>query len=123
MFLLQGKSPGPIVQALRALWIWALLRAPLCKKPPREWSSYPVYGGADLGYYYIVTELGFPVGHQQNLILDTGSQMMIVPCRGCRHCNGAHDHGLYDPRKSKTCQGISPSKVYMLWSCSPSRRK
>lgn len=76
-----------------------------------------------MGYYYITTEMGYPHGHKQNLILDTGSQMMIIPCRGCEECNYHHDNGLYNPRKSPTCQGVTHSNVYLMWSCSPWRRK
>ena len=82
-----------------------------------HWQSIPLTGGVSFGYYYIEVEIGFPNPKKQNLIYDTGSSMIIVPCKGCTECNKNHDNGLYDPKKSATCQGIKNDKVYLGWNC------
>ena len=80
-----------------------------------NWKSIPLRGSVSLGYFYVQIDLGYPISKRQNLIYDTGSKMMIVPCKGCVKCNKNHDNGLFDPNNSATCQGIALNKVYLSW--------
>ena len=93
-----------------------LISTSYCDESSR-WYSIPLIGGVNEGYYYVQMELGYPTGKTQNLIVDTGSKMTIVPCKGCSQCNEGHDNGLFDPRNSDTIQGIQPGKSYLNWVC------
>lgn len=54
---------------------------------------------------------------EQDLIIDTGSSMMIVPCKGCTECNSSHSNGLYDPEASDTCVPLKANTAYLRWIC------
>ena len=74
-----------------------------------------VQGGTQLGYYYIDSYIGNPP-QKKGLIIDTGSQLMIIPKRGCEQCN-PHQNGLFDERKSKTIKTLRSNKRYLGWKC------
>lgn len=58
--------------------------------------SIPLTGSADIGYYTVDVFVGTPP-KKQSLILDTGSNLMIIPCKGCEYCSNLHENGLFEP--------------------------
>jgi hypothetical protein len=44
-----------------------------------------LYGGYNLGYYYVNVYLGTPPT-KQTLIVDTGSSITTLPCSDCTDC-------------------------------------
>lgn len=73
----------------------------LIKNYYQEPTSLQLKGSADLGYYTVDAVIGSEK-HKVSLILDTGSNLMIIPCKGCTYCNDKHNNEFYDPNQSKT---------------------
>ena len=73
-------------------------------------------GNATLGYYYIDAYIGTPP-QKQALILDTGSNLTIIPCKGCKKCR-EHINPMYDSSKSSTFQRLRYGNDYIGWKCS-----
>ena len=58
-----------------------------------------VYGsGVELGYYMAFVHAGTPP-QLFSVILDTGSDMLVIPCKGCEKCG---DHSYFDRTLSTT---------------------
>jgi hypothetical protein len=74
-----------------------------------------ISGNATLGYYYVDAYIGTPP-QPQSLILDTGSNLTILPCKGCEKCND-HIHEIYDPDKSSTSKKLDIGQKYVGWKC------
>ncbi len=53
-----------------------------------------------LGYYYTRVHIGTP-GQIFTVIVDTGSSLLAVPCRGCSRC-GKHMNPYFEQSKSST---------------------
>lgn len=75
----------------------------------------PVYGNTDLGYYYVILEVG-EQKQSKSLILDTGSHLTVFPCKGCANC-GTHDSPYFDFQKSSSFEQLSSKVSYFDWIC------
>ncbi|GAX76326.1 hypothetical protein CEUSTIGMA_g3772.t1 [Chlamydomonas eustigma] len=63
--------------------------------------TVPIEGSVrEIGYFYITISLGTP-RRNFSLIIDTGSTISYVPCKGCKHC-GQHKDDAFDISASKT---------------------
>ena len=65
-----------------------------------------VYGNYSLGYYYVEVGVGSPP-QMQALIIDTGSNILAVPCKGCTHCSTSHLHQPFNVNGSSTSSYVS----------------
>lgn len=72
-------------------------------------------GSSKLGYYTVDVQIGSPP-QLQSLILDTGSDQMIIPCAGCEYCN-KHTNSLFDPNQSSTFKQIDDFSQFLDWNC------
>ena len=67
-----------------------------------------MYGDyVNLGYYYTYLSLGTPP-QKFSVIVDTGSSLTVVPCKGCRNC-GNHMDPKWDYAASSTSRVLSCS--------------
>eukprot|EP00899_Mesostigma_viride_P019467 jgi/Mesvir1/27521/Mv07283-RA.1 len=79
--------------------------------PPRQLLGSALHvielGGSirGLGYYYVVAHLGTPP-QRFTLIVDTGSTMTYVPCKGCGQSCGSHTDPRFNPELSSTYRGV-----------------
>lgn len=83
--------------------------------PNLSMRNITISGNATLGYYYVDAYIGTPP-QKQALILDTGSNLTIFPCKGCTECRDHINH-LFDPKKSKTFEKLKTAKKYIDWKC------
>jgi len=74
-----------------------------------------IFGGVDLGYYYVDLRVGTPPT-KQTVIVDTGSGLTAFPCAGCEHC-GHHIDSYFDYRLSSTSRRIGCSENVPCNSC------
>lgn len=74
-----------------------------------------VFGNATLGYYYLEAYVGTPE-QKQALILDTGSNLTIFPCKGCDKCRD-HINPNFDPDASSTYQKVDQDTDFLGWKC------
>ena len=72
-------------------------------------------GNATLGYYYIDAYIGTPP-QKQALILDTGSNLTILPCKGCKECRN-HINPMFDGSKSSTFKKLKTGDHFVGWKC------
>lgn len=77
-----------------------------------------LFGNSTLGYYYLDAYIGSN-NQKKSLILDTGSHMTILPCKGCTRCR-SHLNAIYDPSQSDTFEYLKPRNNYFNWICSNS---
>lgn len=73
-------------------------------------------GGADIGYYTLDVMVGTPP-QKQSLILDTGSNLMIIPCQGCSYCNINHENPIFEPNNSTSLEQLTDHSDYYNWKC------
>lgn len=74
-----------------------------------------IFGGVDLGYYYVDLRVGTPPV-KQTVIIDTGSGLTAFPCAGCESC-GHHLDSYFDYRRSSSSRRISCSENIPCNSC------
>lgn len=74
-----------------------------------------VFGNATLGYYYLEAFVGTPE-QKQALILDTGSNLTIFPCKGCEKCRD-HINSDFDPEASSTFEKVTKDTDFLGWKC------
>jgi len=74
-----------------------------------------VFGGVDLGYYYVDLRVGTPPA-KQTVIVDTGSSLTAFPCAGCQSC-GKHLDSYFDYRHSNTSRLVSCNEDVPCSSC------
>lgn len=77
--------------------------------------SFQLKGSADLGYYTVDVDIGNPP-QTVALILDTGSNSLIVPCKGCTKCN-SHINQTYNPENSKCSSILKDGQKNNVWNC------
>ena len=78
--------------------------------------KFEIQGNSRIGYY----QAKFYIGSNKEpkfLILDTGSNLTVFPCKDCDNC-GEHETQLYDNEASKSFQFIKPDNKYLEWTCS-----
>ena len=85
-------------------------------QPSNSIRNITLSGNATLGYYFIDAYIGTPP-QKQSLILDTGSNLTIVPCKGCEKCR-EHIDPIFDPKKSSSFKKLVYGKEYTGWKCS-----
>ena len=78
----------------------------------------PMFGDYEkLGYYYTYVEIGAESDPQLfSLILDTGSALTVVPCKGCNNC-GTHMDGQFDMARSSTAKYVECTDADCHGSC------
>ena len=78
----------------------------------------PMFGDYEkLGYYYTYVEIGSESDPQLfSLILDTGSALTVVPCKGCNNC-GTHMDGQFDMARSSTAKYVGCTDADCHGSC------
>ncbi|GFR53015.1 hypothetical protein Agub_g15707 [Astrephomene gubernaculifera] len=65
----------------------------------------PVQGAVrEVGYFYTTLKLGTPA-RTFSVIIDTGSTITYIPCKGCAHC-GKHQDEWFDPDASSTAKKL-----------------
>lgn len=74
-----------------------------------------LFGGTQLGYYYIEVYVGSN-REPQSLIVDTGSKDIIFPCIDCAEC-GQHQYPYFNNTNSSTFQKIMSGPTYYNWTC------
>jgi ferredoxin len=77
--------------------------------------NLPIFGNATMGYYYVEAYIGTPE-QKQTLILDTGSNLTIMPCVGCQQCRH-HLNNNFDPNKSSSFKKIEQNSKFLNWKC------
>ena len=80
----------------------------------------PLYGGVrHPAYYYTYVSIGTPTTQDFSVILDTGSDLLVVPCEGCNACG---DHAFFDAELSESAEPetCTNAKTCSMWhtSCS-----
>ena len=100
---------------LKAVWVCLCLTIYLGPALSDEIRKIKLFGDAILGYYYLEAHVGTPV-QKQALIVDTGSNLTIFPCKPCEKCN-THTNPLFDPSKSKTFIKLLENTPYLDWKC------
>lgn len=83
--------------------------------PSLQIRNMTIFGNATLGYYYLEAYVGTP-GQKQAMILDTGSNLTIFPCKGCQKCRD-HVNSNFDPNKSSTFEKINKDSDFLGWKC------
>ncbi|PNH07727.1 Aspartic proteinase-like protein 2, partial [Tetrabaena socialis] len=61
----------------------------------------------EVGYFYTTLSLGTPA-RTFSVIIDTGSTITYIPCKGCAHC-GKHTDEWFDPDASTTANKLGCS--------------
>lgn len=74
-----------------------------------------IFGGVDLGYYYVDLSVGSPPA-KQTVIVDTGSSLTAFPCAGCQNC-GKHLDSYFDYRHSNTSRLVTCTEDVPCSSC------
>lgn len=70
--------------------------------------TMPIMGAVrEVGYFYTELFLGTPA-RNFSVIIDTGSTITYIPCKGCAHC-GKHTDEPFDPDKSTTAKKLGCS--------------
>lgn len=87
----------------------------LLTAPALTMRNMTIFGNATLGYYYLEAFVGTP-SQKQTLILDTGSNMTIFPCKGCKKCRN-HLNKNFDPTSSDTFRPIHKNTDFLGWKC------
>ncbi|KAG2496491.1 hypothetical protein HYH03_005316 [Edaphochlamys debaryana] len=65
----------------------------------------PVLGAVrEVGYFYTHLKLGTP-SREFSVIIDTGSTITYIPCKGCAHC-GKHTAEWFDPDASTSAKKL-----------------
>lgn len=72
-------------------------------------------GNSTIGYYFIDAYIGTPP-QKQSLILDTGSNLTILPCKGCKECR-SHINPMFDGSKSSTFKKLKTGDIFVGWKC------
>lgn len=106
---LAPKPPQPTRVALICLFLLALT----C--PISSIRNMTVFGNATLGYYYLEAYVGTPE-QKQALILDTGSNLTIFPCKGCDKCRD-HINSNFNPEASSTYEKVDQNTDFLGWKC------
>lgn len=95
-----------------ALWVLSII---LITRSTLTIRNMTVFGNATLGYYYLEAYVGTPE-QKQALILDTGSNLTIFPCKGCDKCRD-HINLNFDPMSSSTFQKVGENTDFLGWKC------
>lgn len=95
------------------LWLWVALAHLL------NFEHAGIFGGVDLGYYYVDLRVGTPP-MKQTVIVDTGSSLTAFPCAGCENC-GHHLDSYFDYRHSNTSRVVTCSEDVSCNSCQSDR--
>ena len=79
----------------------------------------PLFGDYErMGYYYTYVEIGSESDPQLfSLIVDSGSALTVVPCRGCNDC-GSHMDPQYDMGRSSTAEYVKCGDADCYGTCS-----
>ncbi|GIL60482.1 hypothetical protein Vafri_15027 [Volvox africanus] len=92
----RGGLMLPLRQRSHPSWRRHLLRS----------GALPVHGSVrEVGYFYTNLLLGTPA-RDFSVIIDTGSTITYIPCKGCAHC-GKHQDEWFDPDASSTAKKLS----------------
>lgn len=83
--------------------------------PALAMRNMTIFGNATLGYYYLEAFVGTP-SQKQTLILDTGSNQTLFPCKGCKKCRN-HLNRNFDPEKSSSFRKIHKNTDFLGWKC------
>lgn len=80
-----------------------------------QYRNLQLFGDSEIGYYYVNVLIGTPP-QKQSLILDSGSKLTILPCKGCTNCN-KHQNPLYTPENSSTFKKVTKEDKINNWKC------
>lgn len=100
---------------MKPFFIWLGLVGLGLSAHPGRLRSATLHGNTTLGYYYLRAQVGSPT-QEKLLILDTGSQLTVFPCRGCLNCGG-HTTPAFDYESSSSFQFMNPKHPTSNWTC------
>lgn len=95
--------------------LWFIVSLMLVLSGTHAMRNMPIFGNATMGYYFVEAYVGTPE-QKQSLILDTGSNLTIFPCTGCKKCRN-HINANFDPRKSSTFKKVKKPTDFLNWKC------
>lgn len=87
-------------------YIWCLVRLLVLVVAHPSHHTLQLHGNYTLGYYFIQVGVGTPA-QPEALIVDTGSNILAVPCKGCTHCSTSHLHQPFNVNASSTSSYVS----------------
>jgi len=102
------------IYAIMLLLLFSLMHTLSSHHLPFEHAE--VFGGLDLGYYYVDLQVG-SLETKQTVIVDTGSTVTAFPCAGCHNC-GSHMDAYFDYRRSNTSRVVGCAEDAGCSSCS-----